>query len=173
MDLPLIPWARRQAGRPSVVLHTASIAQCCIRVMAVLSHAYRLRALCLPRCFRILHGVISAVLNSLKKRQLFHLASSTQAKPSSFSKLRAMGLDLLESLAWGSPGECWARLPSAQPKPHPLRGTTLSRWSFFEKGGARPAPQPLETLAPPSLLTSAAQLPSVPLSKAYPSLPRR
>lgn len=79
----------------------SSLASCCVSGDGGTGHTHTpcLKALCLPHCFRTLHGVISAVLHYLKKKQLFHVASSTQAKPSSFSKERAMGLDLQESLA--------------------------------------------------------------------------
>lgn len=121
----------------------SSLAPCCVSGDGGTRHTHTpcLKALCLPHCFRTLRGVISAVLHSLKKKQLFHVASSTQAEPSSFSTERAMGLDLQESLAWGRTAQCWAgRLPLAQPKPYLLRGTAWFHWSSFEKSGARSAP---------------------------------
>lgn len=100
------------------------------------SCAHGLRVLCLPPCFRILHhGVTSAVLNSLKK-QTFHLANSTQTKPHSSSKERAMWIDLQESLGNAS----WARVHLACSSPYLLRGTAQFHWSSFEQGGAMPAP---------------------------------
>lgn len=137
------------------------------------AHTRRLKVLCLPHCFRILHhGVISAVLNSLKK-QIFHLANITQAKPYSFSRERAVWLELQESLARGRTNSSWMRVRLTRSSPYLLRGTAQFHWSSYAKSGARRAPWPLETLAPSYLLTSAAQLPSVPLSKAYPSPLRR
>lgn len=132
-----------------------------------------LKVLCLPHCFRILHhGVISAVLNSVKK-QIFHLANITQAKPFSFCKERAVWIELRESLAQGWTNSSWGRVRLTCSSPYLLRGTAHFHWSSYEKSGARQAPWPLETLAPSYLLTSAAQLPSAPLSKAYLSPLRR
>lgn len=90
----------KQGGQAGVFFAFSISFSVLFQVMAHIMHT--LRALRLPHCFRILHhGVTSAVLNSLKK-QHFHLASSTQAKPYSSSRERAMGIDPRESLAKAS-----------------------------------------------------------------------
>jgi hypothetical protein len=129
---PLLPQARSPAKGLSVFLHFASLAQCYVWDDDGAHRAHYFKALCLPHCFRILqHGVISAVLKSLKK-QLFHLANITQAKPSSFSKERAP--------AQGWTNTCWARVPLVHPGPYQLlQGTAQFHWSPCEKSGARPA----------------------------------
>lgn len=122
---------------PVFALRWASLSQCCVSGD---DGTHCLKVLCLPHCFRILHhGVISAVLNSLKK-QIFHLANITQAKPYIFSKERAMGLDLQENLAQGWTNVCWVRVHLTHPRSYLLQDTAQFRWSSFEKNGARPAP---------------------------------
>ena len=103
-------------------------------------HAHSLKVLCLPHCFRMLHrGVISAVLNSLKK-QIFHLANTMLAKPSSSSREKAVWIDLQEGLAQGRADASWVRVHLTCPSPSLLRGPAQFHGSSFKESGARPAP---------------------------------
>lgn len=95
---------------------------------------------CLPRCFRILHhGVISAVLNSLKTQTL-RLAKLPQAEPHSFSTERPVHVDLQDT-----PPQTWAKscrvraLLAYQSPCLPHRAARL-RGCFFAKGEGTPAP---------------------------------
>lgn len=147
VDLPCCNWTIvnpeavacevKQGGQ--VFLHLASLSQCCVSGDCT-HHAHTVSVLHLPHCFRILHhGVTSAVLNSLKK-QIFHLANTTQAKPYSSSKERAMWIDLQVSLAQERTNPSWVRVHLTPSSLYLLQGTAQFHWSSFEKSGARPAP---------------------------------